>query len=88
MWVWSGGKASWHFIRVPENQSLALRVESFGGTRGFGSVRVEAQIGHVTWTTSVFPERVGTYLLPVKADVRRRANIGASDEVTVQIWPL
>ena len=51
---------------------------------GFGSVRVEATIGDVTWTTSLFPDsRSGGYILPLKADVRRRAGIAGGDEVTV-----
>ena len=52
--------------------------------RGFGSVRVEATIGDVTWRTSVFPMKEG-YILPVKAQVRRKAGIAAGDEVTVGI---
>ena len=51
----------------------------------FGSVRVRAQIGDVTWQTSVFPLNSGGYLLPVKAEVRKRAGIGAGDEVTVSL---
>ena len=55
------------------------------GPRGFGSVKVEATIGDVTWRTSVFPLNSGGYLLPVKAEVRRRAGIAAGDEVTVEL---
>ena len=35
--------------------------------------------------TSVFPQKSGGYILPVKADVRRRANIGAGDEVDLTL---
>ena len=53
---------------------------------GFGSVKVEAAIGEVTWTTSLFPDRrTGGYILPLKADVRRRAGIITGDEVTVRL---
>ena len=60
-----------------------IRAHAFGSPRGFGSVRVEARIGDVTWRTSVFPLNSGGYLLPVKAEVRCKADIGAGDEVTV-----
>lgn len=54
--------------------------------RGFGSVRVIARIGAVEWRTSLFPEREsGGYILPLKADVRRRAGIAAGDEVEVEL---
>jgi hypothetical protein len=33
----------------------------------------------------VFPVKSGGYILPVKADVRRKAGIAAGDEVTVEL---
>jgi hypothetical protein len=84
LWIWKGEAAGrWYFITIPEEQSAEIRAEAFGTPRGFGSVRVEATIRDVTWRTSVFPLNRGGYLLPVKAEVRRKAGIGAGDEVTV-----
>jgi hypothetical protein len=86
LWIWKGEAAgSWHFITVPEEQSDEIRAHAFGTPRGFRSVRVEARIDDVTWRTSVFPIRSGGYLLPVKAEVRRKAVIAAGDEVTVEL---
>ena len=85
LWLWSGEGGSWHFITVPEELSGEIRALSLARRGGFGSVRVEATIGDVSWRTSVFPQKSGVYLLPVKADVRRRANIAAGDEVTVRL---
>ena len=53
--------------------------------RGFGSVRVAATINGVMWRTSVFPQKSGGYILPIKAEVRRRAGIAADEEVTVEL---
>ena len=39
----------------------------------------------VAWTTSIFPQKSGGYVLPVKAAVRRDAGIAAGDAVTVSI---
>jgi hypothetical protein len=85
LWLWSGGQGSWHFLTVPEEQSEEIRARAFAGPRGFGSVRVEASIGGVVWRTSVFPQKSGGYILPVKADVRRHAGIVAGDEVKVML---
>ena len=86
LWIWKGEAAGrWYFLTVPEEQSAEIRAEAFGSPRGFGSVRVEARIGEVSWRTSVFPLNKGGYLLPVKAEVRQRAGIGAGDEVTVSL---
>jgi hypothetical protein len=86
LWLWSGGQGSWHFFSIPEEQAVEIRVHSLGsGRRGFGSVRVAATIDDVTWRTSVFPQKSGGYILPVKADVRRRAGIAAGDEIVVTL---
>jgi len=87
LWIWKGSDAAgrWYFITVPEDQSDEIRAHALGGPRGFGSVKVEARIGDVTWRTSVFPLNSGGYLLPVKKEVRAQADIAAGDEVTVTL---
>ena len=85
LWLWSGGQASWHFVTVPEQQAAELRAHSLAERTGFGSVRVEASINGVRWRTSVFPQKSGGYILPVKAKVRRDAGIAAGDQVTVEL---
>ena len=86
LWIWKGQAAGrWYFVTVPEEQSAEIKAHAFGSPRGFGSVRVSATIGEVGWHTSVFPLTRGGYVLPVKADIRRQANIGAGDEVTVRL---
>lgn len=70
---------------MPEEQSAAIKAEAMEIPRGFGSVKVEAAIGDVAWRTSVFPLNAGGYLLPVKADIRKRAQLSAGDAVTVAL---
>ena len=86
VWIWKGEAAGrWYFVTVPEEQSAEVKAHAFGTPRGFGSVRVEARIGEVSWRTSVFPLNRGGYLLPLKADVRRKVDIAAGDEITVTL---
>ena len=85
LWRWSGEGGSWHFLTIPEEFSGEIRAQSLLRRGGFGSVRVEASVNDVTWRTSVFPQKSGGYILPVKADVRGRANIGAGDEVDLTL---
>lgn len=88
LWVWNGEKGSWHFLTIPEDQAVEIRVQALGSRTAFGSVRVEAAIGDVRWRTSVFPQSSGGYLLPVKAEVRRRAGISAGEEVSFTLEPV
>jgi len=80
------GKAAWHFITVPKNNSKEI-TELFGeAKRGWGSLPVNVIIGKSKWKTSIFPDKkTGTYLLPVKAEIRKSENIVAGDNVDVLI---
>ena len=86
LFVWSGGQANWYFIRMPVKQSKELREQMDGLTNGFGSIRVEVTIEESTWRTSVFPESsTGSYLLPVKKQIRKAAEIEEGDDVEVAL---
>ncbi|MEO7655587.1 MAG: DUF1905 domain-containing protein [Sphingomicrobium sp.] len=86
LWIWKGEAAGrWYFVTVLEEQSAAIKAEAMALPRGFGSVKVEARIGEIVWRTSVFPLNAGGYLLPVKAEIRKRAALSVGDEVTVEL---
>jgi hypothetical protein len=86
LWVWkTEASGRWYFLTIPEDESAEIRAAAFTGPRGFGSVRVEARIGDVTWRTSVFPQNSGGYILPVKAKVRSEAGVSAGDDITVSL---
>jgi hypothetical protein len=86
IWLWSGGKGSWHFLTVPPEQALEIRlISKTEPRRGFGSVRVAATINGVTWRTSIFPQKSGGYILPIKAEVRRQASVAAGDVIEVSL---
>lgn len=95
LWRWTPqppAKASWYFVTLTGDGADMVRMRSFerraaGQSRGFGSVPVRARIGSSDFTTSLFPHKESDgYLLPVKAEVRRREDIGEGDEVAVTLW--
>ncbi len=82
VWQW-GGKASWHFVTVPEDISGIIRM-SVPQKVGFGSIRVIASLGAHTWKTSIFPDaKSRCYFLPVKTEIRQRCNIKAGSVISV-----
>jgi hypothetical protein len=83
--IWTNEEGSSHFLVLPDEQAVEVRVNSLSNPRGFGSVRVECTIGEISWKTSLFPRKSGGYFLPVKIDVCRRAGIAAGDEVSVEL---
>ena len=87
VWAASAGAGAWFFVTLPADAARGLRALC-GRPTGFGSIRVQAEAGPVRWNTSVFPDsRSGSFLLPLKADVRRRAGLTAGDQArfTVEI---
>ena len=63
---------------------LMRRLE-LGRRRGFGSVKVEAEVGASRWSTSVFPQKPGGWFLPVKKAICRAEGIEAGDDVAVKL---
>jgi hypothetical protein len=85
VWLYEGPVA-WHFFTLPKKQAREIRLMLGSGVtgRGWGSIKVEATVGKTTWKTSIFPDkRQGSYLLPVKAEVRAAEGIEVGDTVDV-----
>ena len=54
--------------------------------RGFGSLPVLVKMGKTEWKTSIFPDsRSGTYILPIKAAVRRAEGAFEGEEMSFSI---
>lgn len=80
------GFAAWRFLAVDKKNSEVIKKKYKSAAKGFGSIKVVAQIGKTTWSTSIFPDkRSGTYLLPLKASVRRDEGIDDEDTVRFSI---
>jgi hypothetical protein len=85
VWVWQG-PAAWHFVSLPVELTEGIKALRGPTERGWGSLRVEATVGSVVWRTSIFPDRrSGAFLLPIKAEVRKRAGIGAGDRIALKV---
>lgn len=83
VWLWPGEMAAWHFVHIDEKQSAILKAKHAKVKRGFGSIPVTVTLGKTKWKTSIFPDkRSGTYLLPLKASVRRAEGIAAGDTIS------
>ncbi len=87
VWLYPGA-GGWHFVNLPRKLSAEIK-DLFGAdAKGFGSLPVSVRIGRTTWKTSIFPDRKSrSYLLAIKAEVRKqeRIAVGATVTATVQI---
>jgi hypothetical protein len=83
VWWWRG-PSPYHFVTVPEDESVELRVAAQFVTYGWGMIPVAARIGSTRWTTSLFPKD-GGYVVPLKDLVRKAEVIEVGDTVTVTL---
>jgi hypothetical protein len=89
VWLYRG-KSAWHFITVPKAESGDIRRLFGEHAHGWGSLPVRVTVGEVSWMTSIFPEKSsGCYLLPLKASIRKSAEIKVGDKLQlyVQVLP-
>ena len=75
--------AGWHFLMVSKKESDEIKKHFGTKKRGWGSLPVAVTLGKTNWKTSIFPDKKsGTYLLPLKADIRRKEEVAQGDTVT------
>ncbi len=84
VWLYPG-ENPWYFVTIPEKQAQDLVKEYVWPRRGFGAIPVEVTIGKTTWRTSIFPDKGGDYVLPIKKQVRMAEEIEDGVEVEFQI---
>jgi hypothetical protein len=81
VWHWKG-PAPHHFVTVPEEDCGALEALAPAVSYGWGMIPVAVRLRGTSWTTSLFPKD-GGYVVPLKAEVRRREGVEVGDTVTL-----
>ena len=89
---WQGDRGTYHLISITGEsaETIAmherLRRLELGARRGFGSVKVMAQIGATRWKSSVFPQNKSSeWILLISKKVMRAENLEMHDEVSVEL---
>lgn len=77
------GHGGWYFISLPQAIAQEIRRHLKSSESGWGRLAGTAQIGNTQWDTAIwFDTKHNTYLLPVKAEVRKKEGLMEGDEVT------
>lgn len=84
LWV-HDGPAPWHFATIEKRFAEKLKDNYHHPRRGFGAIPVNVIVGKTKWKTSIFPDRDGSYLLPVKKEVRNKEGIKAGETIRLDI---
>lgn len=78
------GPAPFFYAPLPAAAAEEIRRAAKRVSYGWGVIPVEATIGGMVFTTSLFP-RDGTYLLPLKDAVRRPTGLTVGDVIHVEM---
>ena len=77
----------WHFVSLPKKLSEEIRQSVGKEEQGWGRLTVLAKIGNSEWKTAIwFDTKQDTYLLPLKAETRKKENITPGSKIQVIIW--
>ena len=74
----------WTFVSLPKELSMAIRANFKGLEQGWGRLKVTAKLGGSQWQTAIwFDTKQDTYLLPLKAQIRKQEKVAPGDEVNI-----
>ncbi len=80
------GDVAYFVCYLPVEIADEITAVTEGMRGGFGSVRVQVNLGASSWKTSIFKEsRNGTYLMLVKKQVREAERVAAGDLLDLEI---
>ncbi len=85
--LWAHSTAGgWHFVTLPKNISKEIRNHLYWQEEGWGRMKVVATIEDVEWNTAIwFDNKQATYLLLIKASIRKKKLLEDGDVIRVEL---
>lgn len=85
-WKYTGASA-WVFISLPKDIAKEIRDNLKSEEEGWGRLKATAKIGNTEWKTAIwFDTKMNTYLLPLKAEIRKKESIVIDKNLTATVW--
>ena len=79
--------SEWTFVSLPQDTAEEIRAFFKDYEEGWGRLKTTAKIGHSEWKTAIwFDTKSQTYLLPIKAAIRKKENISLGQTIEVVLW--
>lgn len=81
------GPAAWHFVSLPNELAEEIRNALKSNEEGWGRLTATAKIDKSEWKTALwFDTKANTYLLPLKAEIRKVENLEIGKDVEAVVW--
>jgi len=86
VWQYKAPKGGWYFVTIPKTISKEIRENLKWHEEGWGRLKATAKINATEWETAIwFDSKLQSYLLPLKADVRKKEKLEIDSEIKVLI---
>lgn len=80
------GNGGWYFVSLPIDLSNEIRNNLKWQEEGWGRLKATARIGNTEWETAIwFDTKHNSYLLPLKAEIRKLEKIELGTDVKVKL---
>ncbi|MGI6153772.1 MAG: DUF1905 domain-containing protein [Christensenellaceae bacterium] len=77
----------WTFVSLPKKTSVDIRNNFKHLEEGWGRMKVTAKIGNSEWQTAIwFDTKQDTYLLPLKAQIRKKEKVVLDKVLEITVW--
>jgi hypothetical protein len=78
------GPAPWYFVTVPPKQSKQIQSVARQASYGWGCIPCDVTVGNTTTYTALIPKD-GAYLVPLKAELRKKEGVEEGDTVSLTL---
>ena len=86
MWQHTG-KGGWLFVSSPHDLGKEIRENLKSEEEGWGRLKAIAKIGNSDWETAIwFDRKHKTYLLPIKAEIRKKEKLEVDKDIKTIVW--
>ncbi|EAR00989.1 hypothetical protein FB2170_09466 [Maribacter sp. HTCC2170] len=77
----------WHFVSLPMDLANEIRKNIGWQEEGWGRLKAMAKIGDNKWQTAIwYDTKKRTYLLPIKAEIRKKEALKTESTINTVIW--
>lgn len=86
--IWQhAGSGGWYFISLSHDLAKEIRDNLKSEEEGWGRLKATAGIGNTEWQTAIwFDTKINTYLLPLKAEIRKKEKLVVDMNIRTIIW--
>lgn len=87
IWQYAAPQGGWYFVSLPVELSAEIRAHLQWQEEGWGRLKATACINATQWDTAIwFDTKQNTYLLPLKAEVRRKGQLRTGEIVKILLY--